>query len=100
MHALTTFSRNFEMKGRFKTGQLFLKTSVSSPYFFSSGRTIDCLKDDGTDDSAKDLLIIVITKGRKMSMTNLRILVGMGSNSYDLEAELMISLRTSVSVVD
>lgn len=28
-----------------------------------------------------------------MSMTILRILVGMGSNSHDLEAELMILLR-------
>lgn len=33
-------------------------------------------------------------------MTNLRILVGIGSNSHDLEAELMISLQTLVSVVD
>lgn len=61
---------------------------------------LECLKDDGTDDSAKDLLIIVVTTGRRMSMTNLRTLAGMGSNSHDLEAELMISLRTSVSVVD
>lgn len=82
------FFQNFEMKGRFGTGQESLKTSVSSPCFFSSGRTIACLKDDGTDDSAKDLLIIVVTTGKIMSLPNLRILVGMGSNSNDLEAEL------------
>lgn len=82
------FFQNFEMKGRFGTGRESLKTSVSSPCFFSSGRTIACLKDDGTDDSAKDLLIIVVTTGKIMSLTNLRILVGMGSNSNDLEAEL------------
>lgn len=87
------FFQNFEMKGRFGTGQESLKTSVSSPCFFSSGRTIACLKDDGTDDSAKGLLIIIIiiiivTTGKIMSLTNLRILVGMGSNSNDLEAEL------------
>lgn len=33
-------------------------------------------------------------------MTSLRILVGIRSNLHDLEAYLMISLRTSFSVVD
>lgn len=35
-----------------------------------------------------------------MSLTNLSILVGMKSNSHDLEAEFMISLQTTASVFD
>lgn len=88
------------MKGRSKTGRLFLKTFVSSACFFSSGRIIACLYNDDIGDSAKDQVINVLTKGRRMSVTNLRMLVGMGSNSQNLEAELRISLQTAVSVVD
>lgn len=58
------------------------------------------MKEDGTDDSERDLLIIVVIIGNRTSMDCFRIWVGIGSSSQDLGAERMINLRTSVSVVN
>ena len=66
----------------------------SSEGFFSSGRTIDCLKMDGKIPVRREELMMDVSAGRRTSRHSTSNGTGRGSRAHDLGAELVITRLT------
>ena len=87
----------FEMKLRLLTG-LKLELISCNPNFLSRGHTMAVFHDLMNCPSVSDWLMILVISGRMAGRSCLKTVVGIGSNSQDLDLSDIITLCTSSSL--
>ena len=79
-----------------ETGLKFFSSLLDKLDFFRIGRTIACLKEDGTMPDCRESLIIFVIIGMRQSRWVMRSGVGIGSREHDLgDADLIIEATSS-----
>ena len=86
----------FDRKGRLDTGLKFFNSFLSKEVFLR-GFTTAIFKSTGTEPEAREVLMIWVITGRRVSMLSYNSLVGIGSNSHDVGAVFLRMLRTNCS---
>ena len=63
----TTFSRILDRKGRLEMGRQFFKRFLSSDGFFNRGLTMAVFRSGGTMPVVRDVLMMFVMVGKRMS---------------------------------
>ena len=79
-------------------GWQFFRRFLSSDGFFIRGFTIAVFRPRGTMPVVRDVLMMLVLFGKRMSRLSYRSVVGMGSSSHDFAGVLLIIFKTKSSV--
>ena len=92
------FFKGFGQKRKVRDGTVVFRRFLSSDGFFSRGFTIAVSGSRGTMPVVKNMLMMLVMVGKRMSRLSYRSVVGMGSSSQDFAGVLLIIFHTKSSV--